>query len=144
MAMQHKLVLVTTFFGAPYILWLVLFLIARYSAFNMRRIVPWVRVLRRVTWSATPVLFLMCFVLARLPSIYFFLSVGFSSGMIAIHRWAIKRFAPERIFGAGWGFWQSKPESWYDSFGETSPLHSKPDNERNRLVSTTTIPYNVA
>ena len=109
--MQHKLVLVTIFFGVPDVLWLVLFMIARYSAFNMRRIVPWLRVLRWGTWFTTSVLFLMCFVLARVPSIYFFLSLGFSSGMIPIHRWAVKRFAPERIFGAGWGFWPSKPES---------------------------------
>jgi len=111
MAMQHKLMLATIFFGAPYILWLVLYLIARYSAINMRRIVLWVGVLRWVTLFATLVLFLMCFGLMRLPLIYYFLSLGFSSGMIPIHRWVIKRFAPERVFGAGSGFWPSKPES---------------------------------
>jgi hypothetical protein len=91
---MHKLVLASIFFGTPYILLLVLYLIARYSAVDMRRIVPWIRVLRWLTCFTTGVLLTMGLVLPHFPQSYGFLSLAFSSGVISIDSWAIKRFAP--------------------------------------------------
>jgi hypothetical protein len=108
---MHKLVVAAIFFGSPYILFLVLSLIARYSAINMRQIVPWIRALRWLTWFTTAALFLMHFVLARFPSTYAFLALAFSSGVILIDIWASARFVPERISPAGTGFSASRPES---------------------------------
>ena len=44
--------------GAPLILWAMLYLIARYSALNMRLVVPWIRTLRWLTWLTTMCCFL--------------------------------------------------------------------------------------
>jgi hypothetical protein len=96
MAMQHKLVLATIFGGSPFVLWLVLYLVARHCAINMRRVVPWIRVLRWLTWATTALLLLMGLVLARFPSSYGFLSLGCSSGVMLVDIWATTRFpAPE-------------------------------------------------
>jgi hypothetical protein len=95
MAMQHKLVLAMISLGSPFALWCVLYLTARFSAINMRRIVPWIRVLRRLASWATLALFLL--VLAGLPSSYAYLSLGFSSGVILIYSWAIKRFDSDQL-----------------------------------------------
>jgi hypothetical protein len=108
---MHKLVAVTISIGSPFILWYVLYLVTRYSAINMRRVVPWIRFLRWITWLTTGALFLMNLGLARFPSHYAFLSLGFSSGVGLIDSWAIKRFAPEKMSAAAEGYWPSKPES---------------------------------
>jgi hypothetical protein len=92
MTIQHKLVLTTISIGSPFILWAMLYLIARYSAVNMRRVVPWVRTLRWLTWFTTATLLTMGVVLPHFP--YGFLSLGFSSGVMLIDIWVIKRFAP--------------------------------------------------
>jgi hypothetical protein len=63
---MHKLVAATIAVGSPFILWSALYLIARYSAISMRRIVPWTRVVRRLTAWTTLALFLL--VLAGFPS----------------------------------------------------------------------------
>ncbi|MFZ3277612.1 MAG: hypothetical protein WB249_02615 [Candidatus Sulfotelmatobacter sp.] len=92
MTIQHKLVLLTISIGAPLILWAMLYLIARYSALNMRLVVPWIRTLRWLTWLTTMVLLFMGFVLPYFP--YGFLSLCVSLGVMLIDTWAIKRFAP--------------------------------------------------
>jgi uncharacterized membrane protein len=92
MAIQHKLVLATTFLGPPFILWAALYLIARYSAVNMRRLVPWIRALRRLTsWTTLALLLLVA---AGFPLIYACSSLGFSGVVILIDCWAFERFAP--------------------------------------------------
>jgi hypothetical protein len=93
----HKLVAGAIFIGSPYVLWLVLFLVAHYAQINMRRIVPWIRAIRWFTSLITGVLILMYLVRAGFPPIYAYLSLGFSSGVVLIDTWAIKKFAPERM-----------------------------------------------
>jgi hypothetical protein len=88
----HKLVLATIFLGSPYILLLVLYLTARYSAIAMRQVVPWITALRWLTWLTTAVLLLMGLVLAHFPLSYGFLSLCFSSGVILVDGWAVHRF----------------------------------------------------
>lgn len=92
MTIQHKLVLIAISFGAPHILWLVLYLTARYSAVNMRRLVPWIRALRWLMWSTTAVLLTVGLVLPHFPQSYGFLSLVVSSGVMAIDLWARSRF----------------------------------------------------
>jgi len=90
MAIQHKLVLALIFFGSPYVPLLALYLTARYSAINIRIIVPWIRALRWLTWLTTGVLLLIGIVRPHFP--YGFLSLGVSSGVMAIDLWAHARF----------------------------------------------------
>jgi hypothetical protein len=95
MAIQHKLVLGTIFLGTPFILWAALYLISRYSAVNMQRLVPWIRALRRLTSWTTLVLFVLA--AAGFPLIYACSSLAFSSVVILIDCWAIERFAPVKL-----------------------------------------------
>jgi hypothetical protein len=106
--LMDKLAAASMSIGSPYILWLALYLIARYSAINMRRVVPWIRALRWFTWFTTGAMFLMHFLSVRFPAIYAFLSLGFSSGVMLVDTWAIRRFAPERISAAEAGYWPSE------------------------------------
>ncbi len=53
--------------GSVFTLWSALYLIARYSAINTRRLVPWIRVLRHLTSWTTLALFLMSFCIVALP-----------------------------------------------------------------------------
>jgi hypothetical protein len=93
----YKILLASACLGAPFMLWLALYVVARYSAINMRRTVPWVRAIRWATWLTTLVLFLVHFVWSHFPAMYAFLSLSFSSGVILVDSWAIRRFAPERV-----------------------------------------------
>ena len=91
MTVQHKLVLATISIGSAFSLWAALYLIARYSAVDMRRIVPWIRVLRRLTSWTTLALLLL--VVAGFPSVYAYMLGAFSSVVILIDCWAFERFA---------------------------------------------------
>ena len=92
MTIKHKLVLTAISGGAPLILWAALSLIAGYSAVDMRRLLPWIRILRRVTSWTTLALFLLG--VAGFPLAYAEMSLLFSSVVILIDLWAFKRFAP--------------------------------------------------
>jgi hypothetical protein len=70
----------------------VLYVTARYSAIDMRQVVPWIRALRWLAWLTTAVLLLMGLVLAHFPFRYGFLSLRFSSGVILVDRGAVTRF----------------------------------------------------
>jgi hypothetical protein len=89
---MHKLALAAIFLGSPYVLLLVLYLTARCSAIDMRRVVPWIRALRWLTWFMTGVLLLMGLVLAPFPLSYGYLSLCFSSGVTLVDSWVAKRF----------------------------------------------------
>jgi uncharacterized membrane protein len=90
MTVQHKLVLIAISIGPPLVLWAVLYLIARYSTTTMRKLRPWVRVLRRLTSWTTLALFLL--VAAGFPLSYAEMSLGFSSVVLLVDCWAFERF----------------------------------------------------
>jgi hypothetical protein len=110
--LMDKLAEASMSIGSPYILWLALYLIARYSAVNMRRVVPWVRALRWFSWFTTGAMFLVHLLSTRFPAIYGFLSLGFSSGIIFVDTWATRRFAPERISAAEARYWPSEAKKF--------------------------------
>jgi len=106
----HKLLMGAIFIGLPFVLWLGLWLIASYSDINMRRVVPVIRALRWLAYLTTLGLFVMHFVFEHFPSVYAFCSLGFSSGVILIDSWAIRRFAPERLSAFETRFGSSTPK----------------------------------
>jgi uncharacterized membrane protein len=95
MTIQHKIVWATVSIGSAFILWLALYLVSRYSATNMRRIVPWIRTVRRLaSWTTLALLLL---IVAGFPSFYAYIFGGFSSVLILIDCWAFDRFAPIKL-----------------------------------------------
>jgi hypothetical protein len=83
-----KLIAFLIAFGSPFVLWTALYLMARRSPDDMRPIVPWVGVLRWISWLITVALFMTHLMFERFPAKYPFLSLGFTAGVMLMDLWA--------------------------------------------------------
>jgi hypothetical protein len=90
--------------AAPLVFWLIFYGLVRYSSADVRRLVPWLRAVRWITWiTATP------FMLAAIGNdkfhYLFFYGSGlfsFSAGLSLSESWLKKRLGLDNL-DEGWG-----------------------------------------
>jgi hypothetical protein len=82
------------FIVLPLILWLAMYLAARWWSINWRPILPWLRILRWLGWGFGGVLVLASMVRNVFPITDGVLILTFSAGLSMPESWVKRRFAP--------------------------------------------------
>ena len=84
----------SAFTALPLVFWLAMYVAARWWPINWRPILPWLKILRWVSWGCGVALFFTY--LARIvPAIYVLLTLGFSGGLSLPESWVKRRFGAE-------------------------------------------------
>ena len=86
---------VIAFIVLPLILWLAMYLAARWWSINWRPILPWLRILRWLGWGFGSVLVLASMVRNVFPITDGVLILTFSAGLSMPESWVKRRFAPK-------------------------------------------------
>jgi hypothetical protein len=98
------------FLALPFIVWLALYIAARWWSINLRPVLPWLNILRWVGWGLGVALSLIYLGLDRFPA-YGGAMITFSIGLSFPQGWVKRRFAPELIEpNSPDGYWPSKRE----------------------------------
>jgi hypothetical protein len=94
---------------APMIVWLALYVAARWGSISLRAALPWLRILRYVTWGSAIALYIVHFAHDRFPWAYGAAVFTFSAGLALPESWVKRRFAPDLIeSNSPGGWWPSK------------------------------------
>jgi hypothetical protein len=97
--------------ASPLIVWLALYLAARWWSLGLRPVLPWLRVLRWVGWGLGIALYLTYFARDRFPWVYGAAMLSFSIGLLLPEGWVKRRFAPDLMEpDSPDGWWPSKRE----------------------------------
>ena len=83
--------------ASPLIIWLGLYLAARWWSVNSRTALPWLKCLRWIGWGGGLVLVLLSLVREGFPLFYGIAMATFSAGLSIPKGWIKHRFAPDLV-----------------------------------------------
>ena len=97
--------------AAPMIVWFALYVAARWGTIGLASVLPWLRILRWVTWGLAVALFIAHFTHDRFPWAYGAAVFAVSAGLSLPEGWVKRRFATDLIQpNSPGGWWPSKRE----------------------------------
>jgi hypothetical protein len=94
---------------APLIVWLALYVTARWWSIDLRPALQWLRMLRWVAWGSAVVLLVAYMVHGHFPLAYAAAMFTFQLGLALPESWVKRRFAPDLIESPE-GYWPGKRE----------------------------------
>ena len=81
----------------PFIVWLALYVAARWWSFDLRPVLPWLNMLRWVGWGLAIALLILSLARDHFPMVYGQAMTSFSLGLAFPQSWVKRRFAPDLI-----------------------------------------------
>lgn len=81
----------------PFIVWLALYVAARWWSINLRPVLPWLNILRWVGWGFAITLLTLSLARDHFPMVYGQAMALFSLGLSFPQSWVKRRFAPDLI-----------------------------------------------
>jgi hypothetical protein len=85
----------SAFVALPLVFWLAMYVAARWWSINWRPILPWLKILRWVSWGCGVALGFASLARNIVPSSYLLLTLGFSAGLSLPESWVKRRFGAE-------------------------------------------------
>ena len=83
------------FFALPLLFWLAMYMAARWWSINWRPVLPWLKILRWMSWGCGTALFVSALARHVFPLAYGIIIFGFSAGLSIPESWVKRRFAAE-------------------------------------------------
>jgi len=99
--------LILGFNALPFLVWLALYVAARWWAVNLRPVLPWLNILRYVGWGFGVALLTLSLARDHFPMFYGLAMTIFSLGLSFPQSWVKRRFAPDLVEPSG-DWWPSK------------------------------------